>query len=156
MLTRLIFAGPVTYFTIIKSTESLNMCTIKSCNSIWYENLSILIWICGFHYKFNNYIILEYRDVHYVANIIICNILCDILLQYHLNVKMFAILILQILIVQGGGDNTVHRKILEWEKIGKFWEAEGCLSILPANYFPLQSVSHSPIFYPSIIFLCVV
>ena len=37
--------------------------------------------------------------------------ICDISLQYHLNVKMFAILILQILILQGGGDNTVHRKM---------------------------------------------
>ena len=47
--------------------------------------------------------------------------ICDILLQYHLNVKMYAILILQILILlQGGGDNTVHRKILEWEKLAKF------------------------------------
>ena len=81
--------------------------------------------------------------------------ICDILLQYHLNVKMFAILILQILILQGGGDNTVHRKILEWEELAK-WEAEGHLSILPANYFPSQSVSHSPICYPSIIFLCAV
>ena len=50
----------------------------------------------------------------------LCDILCDILLQYHLNVKMFAILILQILMLQGGGDNSVHRKILEWEKLASF------------------------------------
>ena len=91
------------YFTIINRAQHHWTCVpLETAAVVWNLFISMNLWISVLVVGTNLTITLYWsRDVHYVA------IFCDLLhMQYYGSVKMFAILILQALILQGG-DNTV-------------------------------------------------
>ena len=86
--------------TIIKRTQNHYTCVpLETATASFSIGMNLWVSIVTVGNKFNWYAILQYNDVHYVA------MFCDILHMWYYwfrNVKMFVILILQALTLQGG------------------------------------------------------